>query len=330
MKMHIREEIEEREEAILSPLAAKSSQAERDRYEPKDPLRTAFQRDRDRIIHSKCFRRLKHKTQVYIAPGDHYRTRMTHTLEVGQIGRTVARALRLNEDLVEAIAMGHDVGHTPFGHVGEFALRDMVGHFNHNEQSLRMVEVIEKNGCGLNLTKEVRDGILGHTGAHIPYTLEGQIIRTADRIAYLCHDFDDAQRAGMLDSRALPIEVREYLGTTPSEMITSMVKDMVESSMDQAAIKMSPVITEVMNSFRRFMFTNVYLAPSMIPEREKAAYVVKHLFTYYLEHPEALRHEVGHNRIVSVTDIVDYVAGLTDQYAIKLFKEFHIPHIWDA
>ena len=208
--MNIREQIEEREVLLLSPYAAKSRDAIRDLEEAPDPLRTAFQRDRDRIIHSKCFRRLKHKTQVYIAPGDHYRTRMTHTLEVGQIGRTVARALRLNEDLVEAIAMGHDVGHTPFGHVGEYALRDMVGHFNHNEQSLRMVEVLEKHGDhqGLNLTNAVRDGIVGHTGAHIPVTLEGQIIRIVDRIAYLCNDFDDAQRAGMLTAEELPFEVR--------------------------------------------------------------------------------------------------------------------------
>ena len=230
--MNIREQIEEREVLLLSPYAAKSRDAIRDLEEAPDPLRTAFQRDRDRIIHSKCFRRLKHKTQVYIAPGDHYRTRMTHTLEVGQIGRTVARALRLNEDLVEAIAMGHDVGHTPFGHVGEYALRDMVGHFNHNEQSLRMVEVLEKHGDhqGLNLTTAVRDGIVGHTGAHIPVTLEGQIIRIVDRIAYLCHDFDDAQRAGMLTAEELPFEVREHFGMTPSSMITAMVEDMVREA----------------------------------------------------------------------------------------------------
>lgn len=327
--MQVRERIEEREELILSSRAAKSRLAKRDREEPLDPLRTAFQRDRDRIIHSKCFRRLKHKTQVYIAPGDHYRTRMTHTLEVGQIGRTVARALQLNEDLVEAIAMGHDVGHTPFGHVGEYALRDMVGHFNHNEQSLRMLEVLEKNGQGLNLTKEVRDGIFGHTGSHIPITLEGQIIRLADRIAYLCHDFDDAQRAGMLEVIDLPNEVREVLGTTPSAMITSMVMDMVRESVDQDEIRMSQDVTDVMNIFRRFMFQHVYMAPTLIPDRNRAAHVVKYLFRYYLENPELLRCEVGHDNIVSLTDIVDYVAGLTDQYAIKLFKEFYIPKIWD-
>lgn len=329
--MQIRERIEALEEKILAPQAAKSRLALRERTEEPDPLRTAFQRDRDRILHSKCFRRLKHKTQVYIAPGDHYRTRMTHTLEVGQIGRTVARALRLNEDLVEAIAMGHDVGHTPFGHVGEYALRDLVGHFNHNEQSLRMVEHLEKNGQGLNLTAEVRDGILGHTGAVPPKTLEGQIIRIADRIAYLCHDYDDAQRAGMLTADALPTEVKEFLGTTPSEMITAMVKDMIVHSMDKDSIQMSQTITDVMNIFRRFMFQNVYLAPALIPDRNKAAHVVKYLFHYYKEHPDALSLEWRHPQEgqVSEQDIVDYVAGLTDQYAIKLFKEFYIPSYWD-
>lgn len=327
--MNIREHIEEREELLLSPYAAKSRDAIRDEEEAPDPLRTAFQRDRDRIIHSKCFRRLKHKTQVYIAPGDHYRTRMTHTLEVGQIGRTVARALRLNEDLVEAIAMGHDVGHTPFGHVGEYALRDMVGHFNHNEQSLRMVEVLEKHGerQGLNLTKEVRNGILGHTGETIPYTLEGQIIRIVDRIAYLCHDYDDAQRAGMLTADDLPEEVRCHFGTTPSSMITAMVKDMVEQSLEQPSISMSSHIESTMHIFRQFMFKRVYLAPALIPDRNKAAHVVKNLFTHFMEHPEDIETYVEREGLYSTIDIVDYVAGLTDQYAIKLFKNYYIPNI---
>ncbi len=327
--MNIREHIEEREDLLLSSYAARSSAALRDIDEEPDPLRTAFQRDRDRIIHSKCFRRLKHKTQVYIAPGDHYRTRMTHTLEVGQIGRTVARALRLNEDLVEAIAMGHDVGHTPFGHVGEYALRDLVGHFNHNEQSLRMVEVLEKHGNrqGLNLTKEVRDGILGHTGPIMPTTLEGQIIRIVDRIAYLCHDYDDAQRAGMLEAKDLPDEVRLYFGDTPSSMITAMVKDMVEQSLDKPEIRMSPDIEGTMNIFRQFMFKNVYLAPALIPDRKKAAHIVKNLFIHFMEYPSDIETYVERNGIYSTVDIVDYVAGLTDQYAIKLFKDFYIPNI---
>ncbi len=326
--MRLREQMEELEEQILSPLAAKSYQAKRDREEAPDTLRTAFQRDRDRILHSKSFRRLKHKTQVYIAPTDHYRTRMTHTLEVGQIGRTVARALRLNEDLAEAIAMGHDVGHTPFGHVGEYALRDLVGHFHHNEQSLRLVEHLEKEGKGLNLTEEVRDGILGHTGTHIPRTLEGQIIRTVDRIAYLCHDFDDAQRAGMLTASDLPKEVIAYLGDTPSKMITAMVMDMVRSSEGKTKIEMSPDITETMNLFRRFMFTQVYMAPALIPDRKKAAHVVKNLFLHFVENPEDMEHAKPQKGIWSLTDIVDYVAGLTDQYAVELFKRFYIPSDW--
>ncbi len=328
--MSIRQQIEEREEAILSPRAAKSRLAVRDHELEPDPLRTAFQRDRDRIIHSKCFRRLKHKTQVYIAPGDHYRTRMTHTLEVGQISRTIARALNLNEDLVEAIAMGHDVGHTPFGHVGEYALRDVVGHFNHNEQSLRMVEVLENNGAGLNLTAEVRDGILGHTGPHIPKTLEGQIVRTADRIAYLCHDFDDAQRAGMLDVKDLPLEVRQHFGTTPSQLITAMVMDMVESSMDQDRISMSKQMEDTMNLFRRFMFEKVYMAPDLIPDRNKGAYVVKHLFGYFMEHPDQMEETAHVNGFYSTQDVVDYVAGLTDNYAIELFKKLFIPKMWNV
>ncbi len=328
--MSIRQQIEEREEAILSPRAAKSRLAVREHELEPDPLRTAFQRDRDRIIHSKCFRRLKHKTQVYIAPGDHYRTRMTHTLEVGQISRTIARALNLNEDLVEAIAMGHDVGHTPFGHVGEYALRDVVGHFNHNEQSLRMVEVIENNGAGLNLTAEVRDGILGHTGPHIPKTLEGQIVRTADRIAYLCHDFDDAQRAGMLDIKDLPLEVRQHFGTTPSQLITAMVMDMVESSMDQDRISMSKQTEDTMNLFRRFMFEKVYMAPDLIPDRNKGAYVVKHLFGYFMEHPDQMEETAHINGFYSTQDVVDYVAGLTDNYAIELFKQLFIPKMWNV
>ncbi len=328
--MSIRQQIEEREEAILSPRAAKSRLAVREHELEPDPLRTAFQRDRDRIIHSKCFRRLKHKTQVYIAPGDHYRTRMTHTLEVGQISRTIARALNLNEDLVEAIAMGHDVGHTPFGHVGEYALRDVVGHFNHNEQSLRMVEVLENNGAGLNLTAEVRDGILGHTGPHIPKTLEGQIVRTADRIAYLCHDFDDAQRAGMLDIKDLPLEVRQHFGTTPSQLITAMVMDMVESSMDQDRISMSKQTEDTMNLFRRFMFEKVYMAPDLIPDRNKGAYVVKHLFGYFMEHPDQMEETAHVNGFYSTQDVVDYVAGLTDNYAIELFKKLFIPKMWNV
>lgn len=326
--MTIREQIEALEEERLSPLAAKSRDAKRKTPIEEDEMRTAYQRDRDRIIHSKAFRRLKHKTQVYFAPGDHYRTRLTHTLEVGQIARTIARSLRLNEDLVEAIAMGHDVGHTPFGHVGEFALRDIVGHFKHNEQSLRVVDVLEKDGQGLNLTEEVRDGILGHTGAHMPRTLEGQIVRLADRIAYLCHDFDDAKRAQILKVEDVPEAVREILGSTPSEMITNMVRDVVTTSMNQREIRMSYQVDSVMQEFRRFMFQNVYLADEIMPDREKAGHVVQHLFCYYMEHPKVLQEEAGIYRILSLTDVVDYVAGLTDQYAIEQFTRKFLPRRW--
>lgn len=328
--MHIREHIESLEQQSLSPYAAQSVRATRQREEAPDELRTAFQRDRDRILHCKSFRRLKHKTQVYIAPGDHYRTRMTHTLEVSQIGRTIARALSLNEDLTEAIAMGHDVGHTPFGHVGEYALRDLVGHFNHNEQSLRTLDFLEKDGQGLNLTNEVRDGILGHTGEHIPRTLEGQIIRTADRIAYLCHDFDDAVRAHMVRPENLPKEVQQCFGTTPSQMITAMVRDMVLHSLNQPSIRMSDEVQEVMNIFRRYMFTEVYRAPALVPDREKAAHVVKYLFLHFKEHPEDIRLSGKAVEAIEEVDIVDYVAGLTDQYAIKLFRELCIPKLWDV
>lgn len=226
--MTVRQRLEEQEDALLSPLAARSSEAKRSHPMEECPFRTKFQRDRDRILHSKSFRRLKHKTQVYIVAGDHYRTRMTHTLEVAQISRTIARGLRLNEDLTEAIALGHDVGHTPFGHAGEAVMEEITGHFAHNEQSLRMVEILERGGCGLNLTGAVRDGILNHTGKGMPTTFEGRIVRIADRIAYLCHDYDDSIRAGLLSQEELPAEVRDAFGTDSSAMITSMVSDMIE------------------------------------------------------------------------------------------------------
>ena len=329
--MNIREQIEEREALLLSPYAAKSRDAIRDIEEKPDPLRTAFQRDRDRIIHSKCFRRLKHKTQVYIAPGDHYRTRMTHTLEVGQIGRTVARALRLNEDLVEAIAMGHDVGHTPFGHVGEYALRDMVGHFNHNEQSLRMVEVLERHGDhqGLNLTTVVRDGIVGHTGATIPVTLEGQIIRIVDRIAYLCHDFDDAESCGLLTADDLPQEVQERFGRTHSEMITSMVMDLIAHSRTGTTLCMSEEEDRTLLLLRQFMFDNVYIAPVMIPDRERGYHVVTCLYHYFMKHEEKLPEKFIRCADSLSQAVADYISGLTDNRAISLYKDIYVPRNWN-
>lgn len=325
----IREDNEAREYTFLAPQAAKSRDAVRRVREDKCPLRTEYQRDRDRILHSKAFRRLKHKTQVYIAPGDHYRTRMTHSLEVSQVARTIARALALNEELTEAIALGHDVGHTPFGHIGEFALRDLLGHFNHNEQSLRVLDVLEKDGAGLNLTEAVRDGIVHHTGEVRAKTLEGQIVRYADRIAYLSHDFDDAMRAGMLTVADLPVRVRRELGTTHSGMITTMVTDVIAASADYASVRMTSEVEGVMDEFRTFMFAHVYQSPTLVPDRERGYHLVQELCKYYLAHPDRLPAEHRRGDTVTETTVVDYIAGLTDHYAIRLYKERFIPRFWD-
>lgn len=295
------------------------------------PFRAAYQRDRDRILHSKSFRRLKHKTQVYITSGDHYRTRMTHSLEVAQISRTIARGLRLNEDLTEAIALGHDVGHTPFSHAGEEVMRRLIGHFNHNEQSLRIVEYLERNGKGLNLTLAVKDGILNHRGAGIPFTLEGRIVKTADRIAYLCHDFDDSLRAGLLKKDDLPEEITEVLGSDHSAMITSMVSDMILSSEGKHDILLSVPITDAMNVFRKFMFENIYHSPTLARERHQACFIIEQLYDYYMKHfhklPEEFRNREerwGKQQIV-----VDYIAGLTDSYAVAKFDEIFVPPVWN-
>lgn len=328
--MTIRERTEAVERRLLSPHASFADEAVRDRPEEECPLRTAFQRDRDRILHSGSFRRMKHKTQVYIAPrGDHYRTRMTHTLEVAQIGRTVARALRLNEDLVEAMALGHDLGHTPFGHVGESALNDICGHFHHNEQSVRIVEVLEKGGQGLNLTKQVRDGILHHTGSVPAASLEGQLLKYADRIAYLCHDFDDAEAAGLLTAKDLPDRVRRRFGETHSEMITAMVTDLIHGALDSQAMRMSPEGDETLLEFREFMFRRVYLSPSLVPDRERGYKVVQMLYTYFMEHPQELPAE---RRLLAADDsqaAVDYISGLTDNHAIALFQDLFVPRYWN-
>lgn len=327
--MSIRERTEQIERQILSPLAAFSDEARRLRPEEECPLRTPYQRDRDRILHSTAFRRMKHKTQVYIAPeGDHYRTRMTHTLEVAQIGRTMARALRLNEDLVEAIALGHDLGHTPFGHVGESALNDICGHFHHNEQSLRIVDVLEKDGQGLNLTEAVRDGMVHHTGAVAAKTLEGQLVKYADRIAYLCHDFDDAEAAGLLTEKDLPDRVRNTFGTTHSEMITSMVTDLVASVPTDHKIHMSKEGDETLLEFREFMFHKVYLSADLEPDRERGYNVVQMLYTHYMKHPEEIpmiRRMLAKDVNQAVTDLI---AGLTDNHAIALFQEIFVPRFW--
>lgn len=330
MDMTIREQNEALEYRILSPRAAKSCEAEREKPMEECPVRTKFQRDRDRILHSKSFRRLKHKTQVYITSGDHYRTRMTHSLEVAQISRTIARALRLNEDLTEAIAMGHDVGHTPFGHSGEGALEKLVGHFRHNEQSLRVVKFLEHDGRGLNLTCETMDGIVHHTGKNLPRTLEGQIVRTADRIAYLCHDYDDSLRAGLLHEGDLPAVIYAHFGHDSSSMITAMVMDMIRNSADRDYVRPSDEVKAVMDTFRTFMFEHIYLSKALAHERAQAVFVLNSLFTYFTAHfeelPEAfIRREERWSRKQIV---VDYVSGLTDSYAVQLFTKIFMPPLW--
>lgn len=324
--IRVRSEIEEEER--LSPFAAKSRTARREGLEEECPIRTKFQRDRDRILHSKPFRRLKHKTQVYIAPtGDHYRTRMTHSLEVSQICRTIARGLQLNEDLIEAIALGHDVGHTPFGHVGEEALRRIINHFEHNEQSIRILKVLARDGNGLNLTEPVLDGILHHTGEGTPKTLEGQVVKTGDRIAYLCHDYDDALRAGLLTQSDLPEAVQRTLGVKPSDMIATMVIDMIEASRGFNHIKQTDEIKGAMQEFRQFMFARVYNSAALREERQKGQYIVQALFEYYSQDisklPENFLVWANRNETQAV---VDYISGLTDNYAIDLFEKLFVPH----
>lgn len=315
-------------EPPLSPRAARADRAERDRPEDPCPLRTAFQRDRDRILHTTSFRRLKHKTQVFVAPaGDHYRTRLTHTLEVSAVSRTVARALELNEDLVEAIAMGHDLGHAPFGHAGEAALDAILSErhgrrFEHNVQSLRVVEVLERGGAGLNLTREVRDGILHHTGPGTPSTLEGQIVRLMDRIAYVNHDIEDVLRAGLLDPGDLPADEVAVLGRTTSERLTTLVTDCVAASAEGDRIRQSADIGAAFLRLRRFMFQNVYLASPARDESERAQGVVRALFDWYLERPELLPASPEPDPVRRVTD---FVAGMTDRYALRRFRSAFEP-----
>ena len=327
--MNIRVQTEAKEYELLSPYAAKSKEARRKFPMVECDFRTKFQRDRDRILHSKCFRRLKHKTQVYIVAGDHYRTRMTHSLEVAQISRTIARGLRLNEDLTEAIALGHDVGHTPFGHAGEAAMEKLVGHFAHNEQSLRTVEFLENNGQGLNLTFETKDGILNHTGKNLPKTLEGRIVRTADRIAYLSHDYDDSLRAGLLNANDLPKEVADNFGIKTSKMITAMVSDMITASTGKEDILLSPKVKRIMGIFREFMFERVYHSDTLAHEREQAVFVLKALFEYYMENFSLLPQEFIRRaeKFGQKQTVVDYVAGLTDSYAVALFSQIFMPPV---
>lgn len=324
--MNIREQQEELEKKTLSEFATLSVNTKGRRVsEEKCSIRTDFQRDKDRIIYSKAFRRLKHKTQVFISPeGDHYRTRLTHTLEVAQIARTVARALKLNEDLAEAISLGHDLGHTPFGHIGEKILDDVYpGGFKHNEQSLRVVDVLEN----LNLTWETRDGIINHSGANLASTLEGQIVKFADRIAYVNHDIDDAKRAGLISDSDLPESCVKILGTTSNSRINTMVNNIVESSLGKNIISMGDDVYKAMWDLRQFMFDRVYLASRAKTEEIKAGSIIKWLYYYFMENTLELPDEfknmllkMGNERV-----ICDYIAGMTDRYAISKFQELFIP-----
>lgn len=324
--MNIREQQEEQEKKFLSEFATFSADSKgRAIFEEKCSIRTDFQRDKDRIIYSKAFRRLKHKTQVFISPeGDHYRTRLTHTLEVAQIARTVARALRLNEDLAEAIALGHDLGHTPFGHIGEKILNDVYSEgFKHNEQSLRVVDTLEN----LNLTWETRDGIVNHSGANMASTLEGQVVKFADRIAYVNHDIDDAKRAGLISDSDLPESCVKVLGTISNSRINTMVSNIVENSMGKNVISMGDEVYKAMWDLRQFMFDRVYLASRAKTEEVKAGSIIKWLYYYFMENtlelPDEFRNMLlknGNERV-----ICDYIAGMTDRYAIKKFQELFIP-----
>jgi dGTPase len=323
---------EELEARQLSPYAALSKDSRgRDTAEDECPVRTAFQRDRDRIIHSKSFRRLKHKTQVFIAPaGDHYRTRLTHTLEVAQIARTVAKALRLNEDLTEAIALGHDLGHTAFGHAGEEALDEILQErygipFKHNIQSLRVVEGLEK----MNLTREVRDGILNHTDEIDPITLEGKIVKIADRIAYINHDIDDALRGGIITAAELPRDCIEVLGDKHTTRINTMVTDMIKASWDRPEICMSPEVSGAMARLRQYLFDQVYIGSEAKREEEKAKKLLQRLFDFFITHPEELptgRQPAGKDELPQV--VCDYVAGMTDRYALELYTRYFLPTPW--
>lgn len=329
--MNIRETTESIERKFLSEGATFSAESKGRRIpETACELRTEFQRDRDRIIHSKAFRRLKHKTQVFLAPeSDHYRTRLTHTLEVSQIARTISRALRINEDLTEAIALGHDLGHTPFGHAGERALNAICGNFTHFEQSVRVCETIEKNGNGLNLTFEVLDGILHHTRGDWAETLEGKVVRFSDRIAYINHDIEDAVRAGIIKQSDLPSEVTRLLGDSKTRRINTLVTSIVENS-DKVSIKMNDEISNAYELLHRYLFDSVYTNRAAKAEEDKVQGIVEGLYDYFLKHPEKISEECkmicekeGVERAV-----IDYIAGMTDHFAISKYSEIYIPKFW--
>lgn len=332
LNINIRQRTEQIESKILSKWAARSADS-KGRDIPEEPcsLRTIYQCDRDRIIHSKSFRRLKRKTQVFMCPeGDHYRTRLTHTLEVSQIARTVSRALRLNEDLTEAIALGHDLGHTPFGHSGEEILNSICpGGFRHFEQSVRVVEVLEKDGKGLNLTKEVRNGILNHTKGVQPDTMEGKVVRLCDKIAYINHDIDDALRAGVLKVDDIPKSFLQTVGASCSERVNTMVCSLVENTVGNE-LRMSEETDRVFNDMHNFMYENVYLCKSAKPEEKKALYIVEWLYKYFKENENKLPEDI--QKICKLEGmqrgVCDYIAGMTDDYAINLFKDLFIPKPW--
>lgn len=333
--MTIREQLEKREEQYLSEFASLSSNSKgRDMKEVECDIRPVYQRDRDRILHSKSFRRLKDKTQVFLTPeGDHYRTRLTHTLEVSQNARTIAKALRLNEDLVEAIALGHDLGHTPFGHAGERVLERVSQEgFAHNEQSVRVVEVLEKDGRGLNLTWEVRDGILNHQTDAMPSTLEGKIVRLSDKIAYIHHDMDDAIRGHILCEDDIPKELRNTLGNTTTKRFDTFVHDIIINSQGKDDICMSDEVKQAMVDMRAFMFENVYLNPVVKGEERKAERLVEMLYHYYMDHVDKLPDEyriLMNERGDSLDRVVcDYVSSMTDRFAITKFNDIYMPNSW--
>ena len=333
--MTLRERTEQRERETLSPYACLSAQS-RGRQRPMEdcPVRTCFQRDIDRIVHSKAFRRLKHKTQVFLEPeGDHYRTRMTHTIEVSRIARTIARGLRLNEDLAEAAAYGHDLGHTPFGHAGERVLNEiMPGGFAHNEQSLRVVDRLELDGEGLNLTYEVRRGILCHTGPDQAETLEGRLLRLADKIAYINHDIDDAMRGKIIYPMDLPLSVAQVLGFTSSERINTLTVDIITQSTEKNDIVQSPACRDAMNELREFMFEYVYHSPVAKGEEGKAQDMLRRLFEYYVKDPDKLPSEYQDIRVEEGVEraVCDYISGMTDTYAVEQFSDAFIPKSWSV
>ena len=346
MRVSTRRDLERAEHERLSPDATFSDRSlGRLRAEPEDALRTCFQCDRDRILHSKSFRRLAHKTQVFLAPeGDHYRTRLIHTLEVAQVARSIARPLGLNEDLTEAVALGHDLGHTPFGHVGERALSFAISRhrqacgvpspgprpFAHNEQGARIVELLERDGSGLNLTREVVDGIRNHTGGARALTPEGRVVALADRIAYVCHDIDDAERAGILREDELPTGPREVLGASSSERIETMVRDVVAVSERTGDIAMSPAVREAMMSLRAFLFDNLYSAGDGKWEEPKAYAMLVELFEHFVAHPDEVPSEYRLHDDPTDVQVADFVSGMTDRYAVRVYEDLKVPKSWRA